>query len=145
MRIVTSGDVDGKIETHLGETVINGRGGKNAGVGVFDAESFEDGFEVLQNPFGRFAVVAADEDFDAVVGVFDYAADDGGEKVRGEFLCWLADTVGTEVFHNKLLKTLMVNIISSAVLPRERSARGVSKPWMRGPAMVKPPKRSRDL
>ena len=41
--------------------------------------------------------------------------------------------------------TSMVLMVSSTVLPRERSARGLIKPWMIGPAAVKLPKRSRDL
>ena len=109
---MTGGDVDGKVEAHLIKTVVDGWSGENADVGVFDAESLEGGFEVLEDPFGGFAVVAADEDFDAVVGVVDETFDNGGEKIGGKFSCFLADTVGTEVFHNKLLNTLMVNIIS---------------------------------
>ncbi len=68
---MAGGNVDGEIETHVIETVIDGGGRKDADVGVFDAESFESGLEVLENPFGGFAVVAADEDFDAIVGVVD--------------------------------------------------------------------------
>jgi len=41
--------------------------------------------------------------------------------------------------------TLMVRAVSFMVLPRERSASGRTKPWMMGPAMVKPPNCSRDL
>ena len=41
--------------------------------------------------------------------------------------------------------TLIVKMTSSVVLPRERSARGNSKPWMIGPAIVKLPNCSRDL
>ena len=42
--IMGGGDVDSDIKTHLGETIINGGGRKNADVAVFDAESFEGGF-----------------------------------------------------------------------------------------------------
>lgn len=41
--------------------------------------------------------------------------------------------------------TLIVKIMSSVVLPRERSAMGMVKPWRMGPAMVKLPNCSRDL
>ena len=54
------GDVDSKIEPHLVKAVIDGGSGKNADIAVFDAESFEGGFEICENPFGGFAGVAAD-------------------------------------------------------------------------------------
>lgn len=44
-----------------------------------------------------------------------------------------------------LVKTLTVKTMSSVVLPRDKSARGISKPWMIGPAQVKPANCSRDL
>ena len=69
--VVAGGDVNGEIEAHMVEAVIDGRSGKDADAHVFDAESFEGGLEVLENPFGGLAVVAADEDFDVVVGVVD--------------------------------------------------------------------------
>ena len=43
------------------------------------------------------------------------------------------------------MSTSRVRMTSLVVLPRERSARGQAKPWMMGPAMVKPPKRSMAL
>ena len=62
----------------------------------------------------------------------------------------MADAVGAEIFHDDFLSscfniTLIVRETSSVVLPRERSARGTEKPCRIGPAIVKPPKRSKDL
>lgn len=36
--VVRGGDVNGEIETHLIETVVDGGGGENTDAGVFDAE-----------------------------------------------------------------------------------------------------------
>ena len=99
----------------------------------------------MEDPLGRLASVTSEEDFDVVAGVIDEAFDDFGEKFGGKLGGFLANAVGTEVFHNKLLSILIVSIMSLTVLPRERSAMGISKPWMMGPAMVKPPNCSRDL
>ena len=43
------------------------------------------------------------------------------------------------------LMTSIVRMVSSMELPRERSASGRMKPWMIGPAIVQPPRCSRDL
>ena len=39
--IMAGGDVDGKIEAHLIETVVDSWGGEDAGAHIFDAERFE--------------------------------------------------------------------------------------------------------
>ena len=145
VRIVTGGDIDSEVETHLVEAVVDGGGGENADTGIFNAEGFESLTEILNDPLGGFTSVAAEHDFDFVAGVIDETADDFGEEFGGELFGFLPDTIGTKIFHSKLLNTLMVNMTSVRVLPRERSASGTTNPWMRGPATVKPPKRSRDL
>ena len=58
VRVVGSGDIDGKIESHFVKTIIDSGSGEDAGAAVFDAESFAGRGEVLQNPLGRFAGVA---------------------------------------------------------------------------------------
>lgn len=58
--VVRGGDVDSKIETHLIKAVIDGGSGEDADAGVLEAEGFAGGFEVGENPFGRFAGVAAE-------------------------------------------------------------------------------------
>ena len=47
--------------------------------------------------------------------------------VKGDSL-FLTDTVGTKVFHRRLLRTFIVNMVSATVLPRDKSARGILKP-----------------
>ena len=59
VRIVAGGNVDGEVEAHLIETVVDGGGGENANIHVFDTEGFAGGFKILENPFGGFAGVAA--------------------------------------------------------------------------------------
>ena len=71
IRVVASRDIDGEIETHFIKTVINGWGRENTCVGVFDAKSLEGDFEILENPFGRFACIASNKYFDIVVSVID--------------------------------------------------------------------------
>ena len=101
--IVGGGDVDGKIKAHCVKTVIDARGGKDAGVSVFNAKSFAGGGEVLENPFGGFAGIASEEDFDVATSVVDEAFDDASEEVGGEILSFAADTVGAEFMHFELL------------------------------------------
>ena len=147
--VVGSGDVNGEIETHVVKAIIDSGSGKNAGTRVFDTESFAGGSEVLENPLGGFAGVASEEKFDLVAGVVDEAADDAGEEVRGKLLRFAADAISAEIFHeflsNCFLITLIVKMMSAVVLPRERSARGTTKPCKMGPATVKLPNCSRDL
>ena len=148
-RIVGSGDVNGEIKTHFIEAIIDSGGGEDAGTRVFDAESFAGGGEVLENPLGGFARVASEEKFDLVAGVVDKATNNAGEEVWSKLLGFTADAISAEIFHeflsNCFLITLIVRIMSSVVLPRERSARGTTKPCKMGPAMVKLPNCSRDL
>lgn len=74
--VVAGGDVNGEIIAHFVKTVVDGGGGKDAGRGIFDAERFEGGGEVLQDPLGRLAGVAGEKDFDAITGVVDEAFGD---------------------------------------------------------------------
>ena len=76
--IVRSGDIDGKIKAHFVKTVVNARGGEDAGAGVFDTKSFAGGGEILENPFGGFASVAGEENSDIIPRVVDETADDFG-------------------------------------------------------------------
>ena len=101
--IVRSGDVDGKIEIHFVETIVDAGGRENAGAGVFDTKGFTGGGEVLQNPFGGFAGVTGEEDFDVVASVVDETFDDTGEKVGGEIFGFATDAIGTKFMHFELL------------------------------------------
>ena len=74
--VVAGGDVDGEIKAHVIETVIDGGSGEDTGTTIFDAESFEGGGEILQNPLGGFASVTGEENFDVVAGVVDKSFDD---------------------------------------------------------------------
>ncbi len=76
--VVRSSDVDSEIKAHLVKTVVDGRGGQDADIAVFDAKSFAGGFEIGENPFGRFAGVTAEEDFDVGAGVVNETSDDFG-------------------------------------------------------------------
>ena len=76
--VVRSGDVDSEIKAHLIKTVVNGGGRQDANVAVFDTKCFAGGFEIGENPFGRFAGVTAEEDFDVGAGVVNETSDDFG-------------------------------------------------------------------
>ena len=45
--VMGGGDVDGEIEAHFVETVVDSGGGEDAGGGIFEAESFTGSGEVL--------------------------------------------------------------------------------------------------
>ena len=74
--IVGGSDVDGKIKAHLIKTVVNGRRGQNSDRGVLEAERFESGAQILQNPLGGFAGVTADEDTLVSAGIVGEARND---------------------------------------------------------------------
>ena len=74
--VVRSGNVDSEIEAHFVKTIIDGWSWEYANGGVFEAERFEGGFEVGDNPFGRFAGVATEEDFFIGASVVGEAGDD---------------------------------------------------------------------
>ncbi len=63
----------------------------------------------------------------------DETADDFGEKFWRKLFGFATDAVSTKIIHNYSSSncfwiTLIVNMMSSTVLPRERSAMGVTKP-----------------